>query len=477
MASEKKIKELLGKHGFKESDEDEKGNILAFPKPIKKYKLLHEAPNQNVEELYFWIIGHLRDDWDWNVDKIKDIFTASEASAFFGVTQQRLGMSQDKASQFLRGISEMTKALFQLVHEMKSLDLRIAYYEKTGMWLDEKGNIVYNPNKEEDAEGSEITLKGLYIDLVEGGTKNPTSVYGLASQVGFTILPDLFFRVRIKEGESVDRIVDKLEFNPKVLEVLKRKLNQYYEWKRRTYRELKTRRVFTLRYIRQHYDTIKLYIDWIKPYLMQIRRLRGKEKTWDEDLIGAFEGSLVEIEILAWTKVKGNKKYKPIIIINWDHRTKPAMAFHAEGYQRGPVHIGRTIITMRAYVWSEDQIKKYKEMRADEDMGLLSSIDASVKSAVDALGDELKKYLIEAGEELVEKKEKEEKEAGITEPFTALVKGIEQIFSPKKGKGEEISKISKFKEDAEKKAAKKTALKIMWQVYKNFKKSHKFITW
>jgi len=481
LPGEEEIKELLKKHKFEDIDKDERKNVVAFPKPIKKYRLVLESPNQSIEDLYFWIIGHLRDDWGWNVDKVKDIFAAAEASALFGVTAQRTSLQQDQVSKYLKYCADMTKELFQVVREMRVLDERTAYYENTGMWLDEKSNIIYNSDKEKDPESSEITLKGIWIDLVEGGAKNPSSIYGLAREVGFTILPDLFFRVMIKEGESVDTKVDVLEFNEKVKEVLKRKLNQYYEWKRRTFRELKTRRLFTLKYVRQNYDTIKLYIDWIKPYLVHIRRLQGKEKTWDEDLIGAFEGSLVEIEILAWKKVSGNKKYKGVIVINWDHRTKPAMSFHAE-YQRGPIHIGRTIITMRAYAWTDDQIKNYKDMRADEDMGILSSIDSSIKAAIDSLGDELKQYLMEAGEAFEKKKEEKEKpkEGGLLEPFDALLKGVEDVagaFLPKKEGGKEKKKISKFKAKGEIKLAKELTLGNMWQTYKNLKKSHGFIAW
>jgi len=477
VANEGEIKTLLKEHGFDKPDVDERKNTVAFPKPIQKYKLILESFNQNIEEIYYWIIGHLRDDWQFNVHKIKDIFAAAEASAFFGVTQQRVSLQQDQAAKYMKYCADLTKELFQVVREMRILDERTAYYEKTGMILDDKGKIVYDASKEIDPEGSEITLKGIWIDLVEGGSKNPSSVYGLSREVGFTILPDLFFRVRVKVGESVDEAVDKLEFNPKVKEVLKRKLNQYYEWKKRTYRELKTRRLFTLRYVRQHYDTIMLYIDWLKPYLRQIRRLQGKEKTYDEDLIGAFEGSLVEIETLATTAGKGT--YKPVIIINWDHRTKPAMAFHAEAYQRGPIHVGRTIITMRAYSWTPEQIERYKEMRRDEDLGVLSSIDASIKEAVNALGDELKNYLKEAGEKFPEEKKPEAKpkQEGILEPFAAVFKGAGEIagaFIPKK---EKKKGPSPFLKKTHEKAAGSKALSVMWQVYKNFKKSHRFITW
>ena len=56
--------------------------------------------------------------------------------------------------------------------------------------------------------------------------KNAASVYGLSQTVGFTLLPDLFFRVAPKGPEDVDIVVDSLEFNLKVKEVLKRKQNR-----------------------------------------------------------------------------------------------------------------------------------------------------------------------------------------------------------------------------------------------------------
>ena len=44
-------------------------------------------------------------------------------------------------------------------------------------------------------ESAEITLKGIWVDMVEQGAKNPASVYGMAREVQFTTLPDLFFSI------------------------------------------------------------------------------------------------------------------------------------------------------------------------------------------------------------------------------------------------------------------------------------------
>src|SRR3989338_6821164 len=113
----------------------------------------------------------------------------------------------------------MIKALFQIVREIRIIDERLAYYIDT---------YEGRPN----AMSSEITLKGVWIDQVEGGVKNAASVYGLAQSVGFSILPDLFFRIRIKDVDKLDNQVDALEFNEKVKEVIRRKLRQFYEWKK-----------------------------------------------------------------------------------------------------------------------------------------------------------------------------------------------------------------------------------------------------
>ena len=474
-----------------------------FPKPENFYRIVVEAINLPIEEAYFWTIDELRYGWSFNkAVKITDINAAAAQSAFFGVSEQRLGLQQDKASQFLKGISEMLKALFQIVRELRIIDERLGYYAHT-----------FNRSrkrKDDEASGSEITLKGIWVDQVEGGVKNAASVYGLSQTVGFTVLPDLFFRVRADDiglhdvaardfdeatrrvVDSVDLAIKKLEgFNEKVKEVLSRKLTQYYMWKLRTYRELKTRRLFTIKYLRQHYDTIKLYMGWIKPYLRNIQRLQMAEKLVRKDtadLIVAFEGALVEIEVLTYKDT--GSKYKPVILVHMYYRTRPALSYIQEGYQRGPMHTGKFDLILRSYVWTEEQIKNYINMKDEEDMQLLSSINESIKAAMDSLGEEFKAYLREGGEIVEEEKKREEKPSelaetlkGALEPFTSVLSGVKEIVSPlaegvprfrkKCGakKGEDV------KDSLEIAALKSELRRAAYQTYKNYKKMHGLLTW
>ncbi len=442
-----------------------------FPKPISKYRLVYESYQLSMEETYFWLLDYLRDGMGFPlVEKITDVFTASENSAFFGVQQQRLGLQQDKVSQFLATIGKMVKELFQLVREMRILDERLSYYEDS-----------YTDSP--SSESAEITLKGIYVDMAEGGSKNPSSVYGMSRELQFTTLPDLFFSIHPKTSRDIDVVVDKLEFNRKVKEVLKRKLRSYLEWKEHTFKEMKNRRWFTLKFLRQHYVIIKMYTDWVKPYLRNIRRLtQDARKTETPDLITAFEGSMIEVEFIAKRIPEGNKKYQSCICIHIDYRTRPSLNYQQEGFQRGPIHVGRAEVTFRCYGWSDDELAAYKKMREQEGLELLGEIDGSVRAAMTALGDELQRYLEEAGETFATKEFKKEapKESS---PFVSVGKGFAELFTafrtPKelKQKKPKTSRQDAFKEKKEKGKAEKEAKGFMWTTYKNYKKAHSMVTW
>ena len=123
--------EMLKKFNFDEEEieggMDFKGNTIyvktGFPKSKLTYKVVHQIFNQSIEENYFWTMEFLRTHEGYNeLTKITDLFGASEHSAFFGSAQQRLGLQQDKVSQFLATIGKMVKELFQLVREIRILE-------------------------------------------------------------------------------------------------------------------------------------------------------------------------------------------------------------------------------------------------------------------------------------------------------------------------------------------------------------------
>ncbi|MBW3017085.1 hypothetical protein KY316_01830, partial [Candidatus Woesearchaeota archaeon] len=321
-------------------------------------------------------------------------------------------------------------------------------------------------------------------DLVEGGATSPSSIYGLATKVGFSLLPDLFFRTHVFEPEEVGKIVQQLKFNEKVKEVLARKLRAYAGWRKTTYQTLSHRRNFMVKYLRQHYNAIKLNMQWLKPYLKTMQRLEQKPGAERKpDLIAAVEQAFMEIELFATIKKFG--KYNAITDVNFTFRTNPEMMYDAQMQYRKPSHTGRIDMSFKSRVMTDDQVAAYRILIEEEDFELLKSISSSIEEAMDALGDDLKKYLEEAGEkfEKPEPKTKEEKsKITVAEPFVEVFRGFKEIgksFGIRKPEFKE--KKTKFFEDWESdnnfKEAVKTATGRTFTIYWVYKKSHRMVTW
>ena len=442
-----------------------------FPAGCAKYHLVVETSADNVEETYFDILERVRQQSGFpEVHKISDYFAASENSAFFGNSQQRIGIQQDRVQQFLANIGKFVKELFQMVRELRIIDERLVIYEAADGKPTKEGEEV------KPSHAADVSLKSIFTDLVEGGTKNPQSVFGLASQVNFTLLPDLFFNTYVKRKEDVDKVVDSMQYNKSIIAVLKRKLYQYLVWKEKTYAELRSRRRFNVKYLRQHWSIIKLYMAWIKPYLRNIQRLTMNPAFMDSpDIVAAFETSYIEVEFLA---VKPSKGYQQVVLATFYFRTRPDMSVRKE-YQQGPSHMGRMDMNLRAYAWTPDQVKQYVAMKQREEVELLGLLDSSLTDIMDALGDEFEKYLVEAGEELVkEEPEKPRKHSEITafSPFFAIFLGFKEIvdsFIPT-----DIFKGGHKKDHLG--SSKDTFIKASGQagmIYHTYKKAHKMITW
>lgn len=451
-----------------------------YPESYNRFKLIHESFNLSMEELYYWCLNHMRRDMGFpNVIKITDMFSASEQSSMFGQSNQRLAIQEDRASNFLRGISELVKTLFQIIRELRIIDERMEIYDN---W--------------EKSESADSTLKGLFVDFAEnkGGQQQPGSLYILANQVGYAALPDLFFNLKVYKTEDIDKKVESINgFNPNVKNVLKRKLYQFVTWKIKTHKEIIVRRNFQIKYLRQHYLTIKMYMSWVKPYLKHIKRLQMNQNDMESpDLVGAFETSANEIEILGYRSIGGG--YNSVILMNFKFHTRPVMNFRQEMHQ-GPAHVGKGTVNMRAYGWTDHQIEMYKKMRDYEDRELLGLVDDQLESAMDMLGEDLETYLEEAESTIDRRYEHKPKQAdkkeeddvskihpqdNILDPFIGIFKGFYEIISPmagvKKSPKKIDNKITTFNSGKEQKAASK-ASGTMWTIFKNYKKSHKLLSW
>ncbi|MEA3378441.1 MAG: hypothetical protein U9Q69_02260 [Nanoarchaeota archaeon] len=413
-----------------------------------KYWVILESMTSGLEKQYFMILRLLREQPAHGIGfdeiiKVKDVFDASVSSSFHGHIGSKLSMMQQQASQHLATLGGMIKTVLPIVSELRKTDERLEYYEKSL-----KGD-----------ESAEISLKSIWIELVEQGMQNPNSVYALSTKVGYLSLPDLFFKINPQNGiDGVDKAIKSLteEGIPKrVANVCAKKLFAYYTWKKQTYKELTFTKKFKLKYLRQHYNTIRMYMNWVRPYLKTIKQLQMEGKFRDADLINAFETAKIEIEILA--TLKKFKKYKPVIQVKFTFVSRPELIYTPQG-QKQPVHAGRTEIEIRPYCVTQEQIDDYIQEQELNDLEILAALNESMM----ALKEDLKKYLEEAGEIFDEngnEKEEIKKRETIIDLFKPLGKGVADMFgslgsikiSSKKEKQEAL-KNAKEKEEALKKA-------------------------
>ena len=442
-----------------------------YPRPLKSYRISLEVYDLSLEEPYFWVLEYMRQQFE-EIDKLEDSFAAAENSAFFGVTQQRLGAQQDKISQFLATTGKMVKELFQMVRELRILDERLHYYDIAEKQMPKK--------LEEREKGAEITLKGIFVDLVQGGGKSAASVYGMARELEFITLPDLFFDAPpFKDSAEIEKYVNGLgaNFNKNVLRVLIRHLIQFHEWKARTHQEHKNRKQFMLAYLKQHFQIINMYLAWIRPYLRHVEKLNLKEKNMNApEIISAFEGSMLDIELLCKHKRNvGGKEMFECLLLSFQYRTRPELKVVQEGYQRGPVHIGRFEMISRAYHWGKEEVDAYKLFKQKESLLLMGNISSTVAEAMKSLGTELDHYLAEAQGELEKKEEK--KSASVQEKtWKEKIFGLSAPKAHKKSGGPE----KKYDEEKIKEFRRKCqghAVFHAWNSYHTFKKANRMIAW
>jgi len=470
-----------------------------YPASNRRYRLVHQDYQLSVEESYYWILGQIMHDHGFSAKdlvKISDVFSASELSSYWGVSAQRLSIQQDRAAQYLRFIADMTKTMFQLIRDLNIVDEKLGYYNQT---YDEDPNV---------AQDGEIVLKGQYADLVEGGPKNPSSIFGMAQNFNFVTLPTIFFQTRVP-GKTLEEIkknihpfVQKQKFGNKTFkDVLERKLSQYYSWKYRTHGQLKTYRKLYKSYLKQHYNNIKLYMQWVKPYLKNIKSLSPNRNLQDSpEIVGAFENQLIEIEYLA---VHPIGTANSVILVNFGFRTFPHMEYVPNSQERRSVMMGKLEMNLKSYAWTKEQIENYRKMKDEEDMELLKDIDMGIHEAMDSMKDDIMHYLGEkdkgdepeapvhgyegpkykidrkSGKVVKIKTEAMQQKANqdnVLSPFVEVVKGFGLFAEPFKFSIPKKS-VAKGASKKDMEAAKKHSKQKCYLLSRFYKKSHNHISW
>jgi len=135
-------------------------------------------------------------------------------------------------------------------------------------------------------------------------------------------------------------------------------------------------------------------------------------------------------------------------------------------------------LELRSYKWTGEDVANYKKLKEKESMLLLGDVSNSVQEAMEALGDELFRYLKEATGETEEEKEQKVGDRS-KRPMMELLFGDfytpqQKRFKPKKSK--DIAKETADKAlDEFRKGHPGHAAIIAGLTFINFKKSHRML--
>jgi len=477
---------------------------------VKEYTLVYDSFGEGLEPAYYWVLDFLREDLDYEVEKIYDQFAAAEASGYYGELGIRRTALEKRAMEIMQTLGVIVKSILQLLWDLKEFELRLDHYKK-----------LKSKNKEE-AEAADNALKAIWLTEVDI-KKGRGSINVLTQDLNFVTLRDAFMVAKSVED------VAKMDLNERVKRILKYKIKEYLDWRKRSEAELKKRYQVEKAWLKSQVNAMKLYTRWARPYLIATQKLMPLEPekiAGAEELVTAFDVMRIDLVIFgkkaqSTIPLKGGRppievkipreedKVYRCIEVEFRFRSTPA----GEPVKGHFTHRGKVEMFFRAYVMTGEQIKKIKELEEDE---VLQFLEGMTTESLHAMRDDLARYVEEIDiekikEDLKKLKTKEEKKEYLEELGKKLdeiqdedvkkeleklikkykvevpfIKEIQEALEPikkaaekfKKFKPGEVSKrrlpwyIKQLKE-----LAKKGASDDCWTLYDTYKNAHKMIRW
>src|SRR3990167_9207846 len=207
--------------------------------PSLQQTLAYDSATETLEPLYFWILDQMNKSFD-KVEKINDNFASSPGSGHFSELQGKASQMQQEASRVLGTVNNILKGVLNLIYDLKEFKIRLSHYDAA------------NSSDKTTAEAGTLALKQIWMDRVDI-QRGQGSINALSSgNLQFVTLRDAFMSI-----DSV-KAVDKLDLNERVKRILKPRVQEFFEWKKRSEIELKNRFEIEKTYLKSQVDALKL---------------------------------------------------------------------------------------------------------------------------------------------------------------------------------------------------------------------------
>jgi len=335
--------------------------------PDIKYNLIYDSPSETLEPIYFWILEFVRK--FGKVEKLIDNFASSPGSGHFSELGGKKSQMQDQASKVMGTINNILRSVLNLIYDLKEFKIRLSHYDAA-------------ISKDKDKkEAGILALKQIWMDKVDI-QRGQGSINAMTSgNLQFVTLRDAFLTAKSPED------VNKLDLNERVKRILKPRVQEFFEWKKRSEQELRKRFELEKTYLKSQVEALKLQARWAKPYLKAAEKLNQDEKL-EEDaaLVTAFNTVLLQLTLMMKsqigvegesikTRLEGralpeefariSKKLRPyysVVFVDFKFTGIPSKV--GQHYVFG----GRADIEFKSYGLNEDEIDLLKNKLNDSDL-------------------------------------------------------------------------------------------------------------
>jgi plasmid maintenance system antidote protein VapI len=443
--------------------------------PAQEHKLIYQSTSETLEPVYFWTLDLMNSLFSGGkVEKLIDNFTSSPGSGHFSELMGKATKMQEEAMKILANVNTVIKSITNIIYDLKEFEIRLEHYKA-----------VASKNKEK-AEAGLLALKQVWMDQVDI-KRGRGSINMLVQDLNFVTLRDAFMAAKsVKDAEKMD-------LNDRIKRILKPRLVEFFDWKKRSWRELQKRYEIERTYLKSQVNALKLYSRWAKPYLkaaLQLeQKLEQKEAEREPALVKAFNTILLELTLLGKSQVDFEKaiidKKLPGTFKNYAKKIRPyhscvLVDFYFRGIPQkmGQHYVfgGRAEVTFRAYALNENELKMLEQKLDESDLAdALKLVSGTTEESLEQLQEDISYFLKEEAER--EKEDAEEKEGEDVNPFSALIGLTEKKGKEKVKQEEKEEKVAKVKKDnyveaMVRKVAEDNAKELCFNLFDVYKKAH-----
>jgi len=459
------FKRAIKKLGFNESLKN-MGDFNLKPNPAVQHQLTYNSSVQTLEPVYFWILDFMNGMFNNNVEKLVDNFASSPGSGHFAELNSKANQLQQQAMTVLAQVNGILKGVINVIYDLKEWQITLSHYDAA------------NSKDKNVSEAGILALKQRWMDKVDI-QRGQGSINAMASgNLQFVTLRDAFMIVNTIEE------VDKLDLNDRVKRILKPRVQEFYEWKKRSEAELRKRFEIEKTYLKSQVDSLKLYSRWAKPYLKSAQQLSMNEKLSSRpDLVNIFNTVFLQLTLMGTSKINVEekaidkdlpyefkkmklRKYNSVVFVDFNFRGIPNRLPQGGHYVFG----GRAEVTFKAYALNNEELELLKHKLGENDL------NDSLKLVEGMTEESIKQIQVDINEFLEDKeKEKKKEESEDINPFSALFsffKSEKKKEDKKEGKVSDKIKPDSYAELYVRNFAEADAINRCYAIFDVYKKAH-----